>query len=92
MAANALCLVGLLMAMGCAAERVDPHTPGDRCLYTCPDEMLCAGTTFARGRQAIPGHCQLAPNRCLAADDCRPREQCIRPGPAVGVCHPDGLL
>jgi hypothetical protein len=81
----------LALAIGCAEQRVDPHTPGDRCLYTCPDGMTCVGTTYSRSR-AHPGACQLAPSRCMAAADCRPRERCIRPGPAVGLCSPDGLL
>ena len=89
---NVSWLVALFLLAGCASQRIDPHTPGDRCLYGCPDEMICAGTTFPRGRQPEPGHCQLAPNRCLAAGDCRPRERCVRPGEAVGVCQPEGLL
>lgn len=92
-AACSLCLLPLLIALaGCASERIDPHSPGDRCLYSCPDEMVCAGTTFPRGRHPNPGHCQLAADRCMVASDCRPRERCIRPGPAVGVCQPEGLL
>lgn len=49
MTASALCLVALLMATGCAVERLDPHTEGDQCLYTCSDERICAGTAFSRG-------------------------------------------
>jgi hypothetical protein len=70
---------------------VDPHVPGDRCVYTCPDGMTCVGTTLVR-RRANPGACQLTQNRCMAITDCRPREVCIRPSPAVGQCHPEGLL
>src|ERR1700754_2189320 len=90
--AGALWVVPSFVAVGCASERIDPHSPGDRCLYACPDQMTCAGTTFPRGRQPNPGHCQLAANRCMVAGDCRPRERCIRPGEALGVCRPDGLL
>ena len=84
-------LAVVAMTIGCASQRVDPHTPGDRCLYSCPDGMTCAGTTFPRGH-ANPGRCQLVPNRCMTADDCRPRERCIRPGEAIGVCKSEGLL
>ena len=83
--------VVVAIAVGCASERLDPHTPGDRCLYSCPDGMTCAGTTFPRGH-ANPGRCQLAPNRCMVTADCRPRERCSRPGPGIGVCDPESLL
>jgi hypothetical protein len=82
-------LLALLVTLGCAADRVDPHLPGDRCLYGCPDGLTCAGTTFPRGH-ANPGRCQLAPNRCLTDGDCRPRERCTRPD--IGVCLPPNLL
>jgi len=85
-------VVALVTASACAVQKVDPHVPGDRCLYTCPDGMTCVGTTYRRGRAAIPGACQLTPNRCVATTDRRPRERCIRPGRDVGVCRPDGLL
>ena len=84
-------LVIMALALGCAAARVAPRAPQDRCLYSCPDGMLCAGTTFPRGH-ANPGQCQLTANRCMIAGDCRPRERCVRPGEAVGVCDPEGLL
>ncbi len=84
-------LIVVAIVMGCASERLDPHTPGDRCLYSCPDGMTCVGTTFPRGH-ATPGRCQLAPNRCVVTADCRPREHCTRPGTGVGVCDPEGLL
>ncbi|HEX3904044.1 MAG TPA: hypothetical protein VH853_14485 [Polyangia bacterium] len=87
----AVSLSVLAMTSGCAAQRVDPRLPGDRCLYSCPDGMTCTGTTYARGH-ANPGQCQLVPHRCLVGADCRPREQCVRPGEAVGVCNPQGLL
>jgi hypothetical protein len=77
--------------IGCAAQRVDPHSPGDHCLYSCPDGMVCVGTTYQRSR-ANPGRCELAPNRCLVSTDCRPREACVRPGQATGLCEPPGLL
>ena len=91
MATTRAWLVALAVALSCASQRIDPHTPGDRCLYSCPDGMICAGTTFPRGH-ANPGQCQLVPNRCMVVSDCRPRERCIRPGEAVGVCNPEGLL
>jgi len=91
MAATRVWLIALAIAIGCAAQQVDPHTPGDRCLYSCPDGMTCVGTTFARSR-ANPGICQLVQSRCMATTDCRPRERCVRPGASVGVCNPDGLL
>ena len=85
-------LLILLAALGCASQRVDdPHTPGDRCLYSCPDGMSCVGTTFSRGH-ANPGLCQLVPNRCTVTADCRSRERCLRSGQEIGVCRPDGLL
>jgi hypothetical protein len=84
-------LVILAIALGCASERLDPHAPQERCLYSCPDGMACAGTTFPRGR-AVPGRCQLSPHRCMVIDDCRPRERCIRPGETVGVCKTEELL
>ena len=83
--------IGRAIALGCASQRLDPHAQQDRCLYSCPDGMICVGTTFQRSR-ANPGQCQLAPNRCMVVGDCRPREQCIRPGKRVGVCDPEGLL
>ena len=83
--------VVLAAAIGCASQRIDPHTPGDRCLYSCPDGMTCAGTTFQRAR-ANPGRCELVPNRCLVSADCRSREACIRPGQEIGVCRSPGLL
>lgn len=91
MVVNRTWLWVLALAIGCAAERLDPHAPGDRCLYSCPDGMSCAGTTFPRGR-ANPGRCELAPSRCMVTADCRARERCLRPGQAVGVCSTDGLL
>ncbi|HTB56882.1 MAG TPA: hypothetical protein VLC06_03365 [Polyangia bacterium] len=84
-------LVISAIALGCASQRLDPHAPQDRCLYSCPDGLVCAGTTFPRGH-ANPGQCQLAPNRCMAAGDCRPRERCARSGESVGVCTSDTLL
>lgn len=84
-------LVGMAIAIGCASERLDPHAPQDRCLYSCPDGMICAGTTFQRGR-ANPGRCLLVPNRCMVVSDCRPREQCIRSSGTIGVCNPESLL
>ena len=80
-----------MILLGCAAQRVDPHAPNDRCLYTCPDGMTCAGTTFTKGR-SNPGQCQLVVNRCMTSDDCHPRESCLRAGDAVGVCKPQNLL
>jgi len=85
-------LIVLAMAAGCASERIDPHTPGDRCVYACPDGMTCAGTSFPRGRAPNPGHCQLAPKRCRVTADCRPREHCTRAEPGIGVCTPEALL
>jgi hypothetical protein len=85
-------IVALAAVLGCTnQQRIDPHTPGDRCLYSCPEGMVCEGTTFARGR-SNPGLCRLAPRRCVAPTDCRPRELCVRPGPAIGVCQPESLL
>jgi hypothetical protein len=84
-------VVALATLLGCASQQIDPHNPGDRCLYTCPDGMACAGTTFQRAR-ANPGRCELAPERCLATTDCRAHEDCVRAGEATGVCRPRGLL
>src|SRR6516165_9949294 len=84
-------VIVLVLAVSCALQRVDPHSPGDRCLYSCPDGMICTGTTFPRGR-ANPGNCQLAQNRCVVTSDCRPRERCLRPGPAIGMCEAGALL
>jgi hypothetical protein len=84
-------LAVLVMGWGCAAQRVDPHSLNDQCLYSCPDGLTCAGTTFPRGH-ANPGRCQLVQGRCVVTADCRAHERCIRPGEAVGVCHPEGLL
>jgi len=85
MAPNLLWLVVLAMVIGCTFDRIDPHTPGDRCLYSCPEGMVCSGTTFGRSR-ANPGRCQLTPHRCMVVGDCRPREKCIRPTEGVGLC------
>lgn len=84
-----LALLGL--ASGCASQKVDPHTVGDHCLYTCPDGLTCLGTTFPRGT-AKPGRCELRAERCLASADCRSGEHCVRPGDVVGVCQSEGLL
>ena len=78
-------------AIGCASERLDQRAPTDRCLYSCPDGMTCAGTVFLRGH-TNPGRCELSPNRCLITADCRPREHCNRPGTGIGVCEPSSLL
>ncbi|HEY5452825.1 MAG TPA: hypothetical protein VIQ54_28925 [Polyangia bacterium] len=88
---NRVWLIVFATATACAEQRLDPHVPGDRCLQLCPDGMVCVGTTYTRAR-AHPGVCQLARNRCMVTEDCRPRERCIRPGRDPGVCHPDGLL
>ena len=84
-------MIALATALGCASQRIDPHSPGDRCLYSCPEGMSCAGTLFGQGR-TTPGRCQLTHGRCMVTADCRPREQCVRAGQTVGVCRPDGLL
>jgi hypothetical protein len=93
MVARLIRVLSFLAAFGCASasDRIDPHAPGDRCLYSCPEGMACAGTFFGRGRTK-PGQCGLTPGRCMATADCRPRELCIRPGPSVGVCKPENLL
>ena len=89
----ALGLLAVAAILGCASQQpVDPHAPGDRCLYSCPDGMTCVGTTYQRGR-ATPGQCQLAKNRCQVDGDCRARERCSRAGANTGVCQPvAGLL
>src|SRR3569623_2978214 len=85
-------VLALMAFLGCASQQIDPHTPGERCLYSCPDGMTCLGTVVARGR-ALPGQCQLRSHRCQGDGDCRGSERCARPGAAIGVCTPRaGLL
>jgi len=81
-----------LLGGGCASQRIDPHTAGDRCLYSCPEGLTCVGTTYGRGR-ALPGQCQVTAGRCLADRDCHARERCARSGEATGVCvSAEGIL
>jgi hypothetical protein len=85
-------LAAIVVFVGSAAcastERIDPHGPGDHCLYSCPNGMRCAGTVFRRGTAPLYGQCELEPHRCVAVADCLGGEACARFGAEVGICQP----
>jgi hypothetical protein len=82
-------LFEFLSCIACAStERIDPHNPGDHCLYSCPGGMRCAGTVFRRGTTPVYGQCELEPHRCVSTTDCVGGEACARFGSEIGLCRP----
>jgi len=81
-------VVAFFCLASCAStERIDPHNPGDHCLYSCPDGARCEGTVFRRGTTPIYGQCALEPHRCVTVADCISGEACIRFGSEIGLCR-----
>jgi|HubBroStandDraft_5_1064220.scaffolds.fasta_scaffold158357_2 hypothetical protein len=79
----------LLTSEGCAStERIDPRSPGDRCLYSCIDGMRCVGTIFRKANGPLYGRCELEMHRCATSVDCVGGDICVRFGSDIGVCHP----
>lgn len=43
-----MCALCLLLACATGPDKLDPHTPGDDCIDTCPEGMICTGTSGIR--------------------------------------------
>src|ERR1022692_2903663 len=82
-------LFALCLLLGCATgpDRLDPQGPGDRCLDSCPEGMICTGTTHYRApKKTFPGQCELLAGRCATDADCRRSARCVRSTDAIGLC------
>ncbi len=87
--ARRLFAVCVLVAMACATgpDKMDPHNPGDHCVDSCPEGMLCTGTTYWRApRKTYPGRCELVPGRCATDADCNRSARCVRTSDQIGLC------
>ncbi|HEX3902403.1 MAG TPA: hypothetical protein VH853_06095 [Polyangia bacterium] len=83
-------LLALCLLLGCAttgSDRLDPHNPGERCIDSCPEGMLCTGTSVYRApKKTFPGQCQLRPGRCATDSDCSRSQRCVRTSNQLGLC------
>ena len=82
-------MLGFCLLIACAAERdtLNARNPGDRCLDTCPEGMICTGTSHYRApKRTFPGQCELLAGRCATDADCRRSARCVRSTDAIGLC------
>jgi hypothetical protein len=81
-------LVALYLLAGCAtaSDTLDAHNPGDPCIDTCPEGLVCTGTMYTRRKMTYPGHCELKPGRCGASSDCARSQRCVRTSEQLGLC------
>jgi hypothetical protein len=85
----------VFMALGCASTQDPPgaRSPGDPCLESCPEGMICSGTTHMKfPKRTYPGHCDLLPGRCAVDKDCGRGQQCVRTTARIGLCAPSPRL
>jgi len=79
--------IGLFCACVTGPDKLDPHSPGDHCLDTCPEGMVCTGTTATKApKKTYPGRCELQPGRCATDTDCRRSARCVRTSDRIGLC------
>jgi hypothetical protein len=90
-----MCALCLLLACATGPEKVnpqpnklDPHNPGDNCIDTCPEGMICTGTSGIRWpkKKVFPGRCELKPGRCAGDVDCHRSARCVRTSDDLGLC------
>jgi len=81
---TALCL---LLACATGPDKLDPQNPGDPCVDSCPEGMLCTGTGYSKSpRRTLPGKCELRPGRCATDADCTRSQRCVRTSNELGLC------
>jgi len=93
MSAGALGVV--LLALGCASahDAAGTRDPGDPCIESCPEGMMCRGTTHMKfPAHTYPGHCELLRGRCAVDADCGRGQQCVRTTVTIGLCAPSARL
>lgn len=82
-------VLALTLLAGCATESdtLNARNPGDNCVDTCPEGLVCTGTTYYRApKKTYPGRCELAPGRCAASTDCSRSQRCVRTSERLGLC------
>jgi hypothetical protein len=82
-------LLGLCLILACATgpDKLDPQNPGDHCLETCPEGMVCTGTVSYRApKRTYPGRCELQRGRCGTDADCPRSARCVRTSDRIGLC------
>jgi hypothetical protein len=85
MKAASILVLGLVLALGCAAERSSAHAEFDQLGHACDADHPCAGGTTCGTTSITLGQCILD---CAASDDgtCPPGSFCTSLGGGAHAC------